>query len=83
MIAGADTEGAYSQKDGRKRKTTKTPTKTGRDDVPQSTSVLTKQSTGGGRGRNAGRKTGRPKAVNQLGEKFTSEPRVRDAVQCS
>ncbi|GFT86878.1 hypothetical protein TNCV_4599751 [Trichonephila clavipes] len=52
MIAGA-----YSQKDGRKRETMtedkykyrKHPQKAGRDDVPQSTSVLTKQSDGGGR----------------------------------
>ncbi|GFX78898.1 hypothetical protein TNCV_3911871 [Trichonephila clavipes] len=59
------------------------PQKAGRDDIPQSTSVLTKQSAGGGRGGNAGRKTGRPKAVNQFGDKFTSEPRVKDAEQCS
>ncbi|GFT56922.1 hypothetical protein TNCV_2522811 [Trichonephila clavipes] len=71
MIAGA-----YSQKDGRKRETMtedkykyrKHPQKEGRDDVPQSTSVLTKQSAGGGRGGNAGRKTGRPKALDTLRE---------------
>ncbi|GFT48867.1 hypothetical protein TNCV_2159211 [Trichonephila clavipes] len=48
--------GAYSQKDGRKRKTMNEvknkyrtlPQKAGRDDLPQSTSVLTKQSAGGG-----------------------------------
>ncbi|GFT70266.1 hypothetical protein TNCV_3457061 [Trichonephila clavipes] len=40
----------------------KLPRKTGMDDVPQSKSVLSKQSAGGGGG-NSGRKTVRPKVV--------------------
>ncbi|GFW90830.1 hypothetical protein TNCV_2418251 [Trichonephila clavipes] len=61
---------------------TKTPTKTGRDDVPQSKSALTKQSAGGGRGRTQeGRRDGRSRIKSA--KKFTSEPRVKDAVQCS
>ncbi|GFV27754.1 hypothetical protein TNCV_4169761 [Trichonephila clavipes] len=50
------------------------PQKARRDDVPQSTSVLTKQSAGGGRGGNAGRKTGRPKAENQFGDNSPQKP---------
>ncbi|GFX51857.1 hypothetical protein TNCV_3062751 [Trichonephila clavipes] len=46
-----------------------TPTKTGRDEVPPSTSVLTKQ--------NAGMKTGRPNAVNQVGDSSPQEPKKR------
>ncbi|GFU87171.1 hypothetical protein TNCV_1113811 [Trichonephila clavipes] len=83
MIAGA-----YSQKEGRKRKTMideinkyrKLPRKAGRDDVPPSTSVLTKQNAGGARGGSAGRKTGRPKAVNQVGDSSPQEPKMNDAV---
>ncbi|GFU16941.1 hypothetical protein TNCV_1772221 [Trichonephila clavipes] len=55
MIVGAGAEGAYSQKERRKRKTMideinkyrKLPRKAGRDDVPPSTSVLTKQTPAG------------------------------------
>ncbi|GFX23487.1 histone-lysine N-methyltransferase SETMAR [Trichonephila clavipes] len=46
---------------------TKTP------NVPQSTNALTKQSAGG-EGKNAGRKTGRPKAANQVGERSPQNP---------
>ncbi|GFX35294.1 hypothetical protein TNCV_101011 [Trichonephila clavipes] len=61
---------------------TKTPTKTRRDNVPQSTSALTKQSAGGGRGRTQeGRQDGRRLRIKSA-KKFTSEPRVNDAVQC-
>ncbi|GFU81463.1 hypothetical protein TNCV_1524971 [Trichonephila clavipes] len=45
----------------------------GREDVPQSTSAVTKQSKGGGE-KNAERKTGRPKAVNQVGERSPQNP---------
>ncbi|GFU44854.1 hypothetical protein TNCV_1680231 [Trichonephila clavipes] len=48
---------------------------------PQHENALTKQSAGWGK--NAGRKTGRPKAVNQDGGEITSEPRVNGAVQNS
>ncbi|GFW04936.1 hypothetical protein TNCV_4881711 [Trichonephila clavipes] len=57
--AGAGAVGAYFQKDGRKRKTMIEvknkyrilPREAGRDGVPQSTSVIMKQSAGGGGGK--------------------------------
>ncbi|GFX69783.1 hypothetical protein TNCV_833601 [Trichonephila clavipes] len=55
----------------------KTPQKTGRDEVPPSTSVLTKQNAGGAKGESAGRKTGRPKAVNQVGDSLPQKPKRR------
>ncbi|GFW87262.1 hypothetical protein TNCV_4313851 [Trichonephila clavipes] len=78
MIAGA-----YSQNDGRNRKIhegnlnkyRKLPQKAGKDDVPQRTSVQSKQSAGGERGGNAGRKTGRPEAVNQFGDHSPQNPK--------
>ncbi|GFX59986.1 hypothetical protein TNCV_4984971 [Trichonephila clavipes] len=61
---------------------TKTPTKTGRKDVPQSMSALTKQRAGGGRERTQdGRRDGRRLLIKSV--KNHPEPRVKDAVQCS
>ncbi|GFU56367.1 hypothetical protein TNCV_3854411 [Trichonephila clavipes] len=57
------------------------PQKAGRDDVPQSTSVLSKQSAGGGRRGNAEKKTGRPKAVNQFGDNSPQNSEWK--MQCS
>ncbi|GFT35169.1 hypothetical protein TNCV_352891 [Trichonephila clavipes] len=59
------------------------PTKRGERTYPETQNALSKQSAGGGEGKNAGRKSGRPKAVNQGGEIVTQEPRVKDAVQSS
>ncbi|GFY25780.1 hypothetical protein TNCV_1915301 [Trichonephila clavipes] len=75
--------GAFTRKDGRKSKTMilefkqiqSTPTKGGRDEVPRSTSVLTKQNAGGAKGGCAGRKTGRPKVVNQDGDSSPQKKR--------
>ncbi|GFV97797.1 hypothetical protein TNCV_3076311 [Trichonephila clavipes] len=77
MIAGA-----YSQKDGRKRETMmrrliksrKLPQKTGREGVPQSTKRSNEAERRRGEGKNAGRKTGWPKAVNQDGERSPQNP---------
>ncbi|GFS99975.1 uncharacterized protein TNCV_4196551 [Trichonephila clavipes] len=90
MIAGTGSVGAYSQKDGREKGETMTevkykyqilPQKAGRDDVPQSTSVITKQSAGVRRGGNTGRKTGRPKAVNPVTIHFRTQSERCSAVQ--
>ncbi|GFV61249.1 hypothetical protein TNCV_500411 [Trichonephila clavipes] len=76
MIAGA-----YSQKDGRKRKTMNEvknkyrilPQKAGRDDVPQKHERSNEAERRRWRG-NVGRKTGRPKAVNQFGDNSPQNP---------
>ncbi|GFW85573.1 hypothetical protein TNCV_852251 [Trichonephila clavipes] len=51
----------------RLKKSQKLPQKTGREDVPQSMKRSNEAERRQGEGKNAGRKTGRPKAVNQDG----------------
>ncbi|GFV32496.1 hypothetical protein TNCV_1677821 [Trichonephila clavipes] len=78
MIAGA---GAFSQKDGRKRKTIIengsnqeiSPTERGGRTYPKTRNAVSKQSAGG-EGKNAGSIAGRPKAVNQGGDLSPKNP---------
>ncbi|GFY34032.1 hypothetical protein TNCV_997131 [Trichonephila clavipes] len=56
------------------KKSRKLPQKTGREDVPQSTKRSNEAKRRRGEGKNAGRKTGRLKAVNQDGERSPQNP---------
>ncbi|GFS66909.1 hypothetical protein TNCV_4561671 [Trichonephila clavipes] len=59
----------------------KTPTKTGRDDVPQSTSALTKQSAGGeGKKRREGRRDGRRQRIKSVKIHLRTQRRRRCGV---
>ncbi|GFU75289.1 hypothetical protein TNCV_4755481 [Trichonephila clavipes] len=49
------------------------PRRAGRDEVPPSTSVLTQQNASGAKGGSAGRKTGWPNAVDQVGDNSPQE----------
>ncbi|GFV89584.1 hypothetical protein TNCV_994161 [Trichonephila clavipes] len=54
----------------------------GRTCPPGNTTALSKQSAGG-EGKNAGRQSGRLKAVNQGSDQARQEPSIKDAVQGS
>ncbi|GFU85902.1 hypothetical protein TNCV_2037331 [Trichonephila clavipes] len=60
--------------DGKFEQIKKLPQKTEREDVPQSAKRSNEAECRRGEGKNAGRKTGRPKAVNQDGERSPQNP---------
>ncbi|GFV38104.1 hypothetical protein TNCV_3829511 [Trichonephila clavipes] len=82
MIADAGAEGANSQKDGRKRytmmrrliKSRKLPRQNGEGGRTPKHERSIEAERRRGEGKNAGRKAGRPKAVNQGGEISPKNP---------
>ncbi|GFT46859.1 hypothetical protein TNCV_3989281 [Trichonephila clavipes] len=73
MERGRRRDSAFTQKDGRDRKTMKEngtnpetfPGRTGREDVPRNSKRSNEAERRRGEGKNAGRQSGRLKAVNQ------------------